>query len=87
MKPAYAPNLRDLNKGNYTLANRLLKEVRWDAADSKSVEELWRSFKTSLEDICAKTIPMKKSGRKKSLFINKNALKMKQKKRQILQSI
>ena len=52
----------------------------WDIIDSKNVEEAWTYFKRTLEDISNKTIPMKRVNKKKSLFMSKEALKMKKQK-------
>ena len=60
--------------------NLLLKEVDWDLIREGSVEEAWLFFKAKLEEICEKTVPRKRKNNKKSLFINKEALKAKKKK-------
>ena len=65
-KPRYAPNQRDLNRGDYSKASFLLKKVSWDIIDSKNVAEAWTYFKMMLEDISNKTIPMKRANKRRA---------------------
>ena len=79
-KITYTPNQKDFNRGDYNKTKSILAEVDWELIQEGSVEDAWRYVKTKLDEVCESTVPIKRSNKKKSLFINRDALKAKKKK-------
>lgn len=71
---------RNYYKGNYDRAKTLLQQTDWSELTTDCIEESWKLFKSKIEEICNQTIPRKKSKQKKSLFITREAIRLKKRK-------
>ena len=76
----------DYNRANFDQLNNLICDTDWTVGSSMSLEEKYSAFKMKLNTLVEKSIPVARpKSKKKNLYINRTALKLKKKKRKLWQ--
>ena len=72
----------NLHKGDYKLLNRLISQVNWTQCDTMDAEGMYRFIKIKLSELSQACIPLAKPKQhNKSIYINREAMRLKKQKR------
>ena len=74
----------NFNKGNYQLLNELIRQCIWDVTITSDIDRRYEAFINSLSQLVARSIPKAcPKGKRKNIYINREAMRTKKKKRQL----
>lgn len=74
----------NLNKGNYQRLNELIKRSAWDGVHSPDLQTGYGVFKDTLARLVSSSIPKAcPKGKRRNIFINKEAIRLKNNKRKL----
>ena len=71
----------NFNKGDYTKLNNLIKDTNWAVFDAPDIQQQYEAFASTLTDLVDICVPRAyPKGRRRNIYINREALRLKKKK-------
>ena len=72
------------NKGNFHHLNEMIRDTKWDFAESANMEQHYVSFRDTLSQITTSCIPPAcPKNRRRNIYINREAMRLKKRKRKL----